>query len=238
MMGNMETSKCRFPLPMSFGLKCHPTGVVARDSGGIRSLGGFALDERPSCSSSAEQGVFYTVKEAVVFEGHVFDEDLHPCNESFRHGRSCEQPQGLDAVSEHGEEGEPSNGVPVSNAEIFYAGCLLPAANAFLAASLGSSGSVSRAMTRPLRVMCTSSPVTTRSRYSGRHRRNSVTLTLVMNLLLHTAYVQYVQSRCTDALGFLSGSRADEINSVNKEREAVAFFWETETCPSGVVCAV
>jgi hypothetical protein len=114
------------PLPNVFRFECHPKGAVAQDADGIRSVGILSLLERPSSSSAATEGVPHAVPEAVAFEGHVLDEDLHPSDEPLRHRRSRQQPQALDAVREHGEEGQSANRIPVSHAKVFDPGFLFP----------------------------------------------------------------------------------------------------------------
>ena len=75
------TDAYRSPLPMMFGLECHPNGAVAQDAEGIRNIGGALLLERPSWSNAAAKGVSHPIPEAIAPEGHVLDEDLHPSDE-------------------------------------------------------------------------------------------------------------------------------------------------------------
>ncbi len=130
MNGFVTTDADSFPLPISFGLACHPASAVARDAGGIRrSRGTVVAFERPAYSSSRNEGVFNAVPEAVVLKKNIFDEDLHAGDEPFRHRGSGKQPQGLDAIGQHGEEGQPTDRVPISHAEVLNIGDLFPTAN-------------------------------------------------------------------------------------------------------------
>jgi len=84
--------------------------------------------ERPAYSCPFEQGVFHSDPEPIVLEWNDFDELLHPFDESLCHGWFYYQPEGLNSVSHHREEGDTPNGVPVSDAKILDFGHLFPAA--------------------------------------------------------------------------------------------------------------
>jgi hypothetical protein len=83
MMEFKPTDAYRSPLPRVFKLECHPKGAVAQDVDGIRNIGTIALLERPSYSSATAESVLHAGPESIVFKGHILDEDLHTCNESF-----------------------------------------------------------------------------------------------------------------------------------------------------------
>ncbi|MCP4678054.1 MAG: hypothetical protein GY854_21580, partial [Deltaproteobacteria bacterium] len=75
LQGLLERS---FPLPIYFGLECHPDGVVAQDSGGIMDEARCSVIERPACSNSVSQRYLNAVPHSVMEEDDSFNEDLHP----------------------------------------------------------------------------------------------------------------------------------------------------------------